>query len=180
MPRQGEAVAINTFGYSRLATRFVIHPDYKSGELSAYDVAIVELDIDADVTPAPLVGSQDVRRGDKLIAFGFGVDEFGNSIIDRVRNGEAPLKATYLDSVSVSDDFVRTVSDGGGDTCSGDSGGPVLFEPDGSDEFGLVAVTSFGPNICVTDSGLPSANTNLQSASVREFIQQYAPNVRFN
>ena len=180
MPQRGGEVGIVTQGYSRKTRRFSIHPEYRTGGLSAYDVAVVELDLDANVAPAPLVGSQEVQPGDKLIAYGYGLDETGNSITERVEQGSAPLKATYLDSVAVDDQFVKTVSDGGGDTCSGDSGGPVLFEPDGTDEFGLVAVTSFGPNICVANSGLPSGNTNLQSASVREFIQTRAPNVRFN
>jgi hypothetical protein len=180
MPQRGGEVEIVTQGYSRKTRRHSIHPNYRSGELSPYDVAVVELDLDANVTPAPLVGSQDVRRGDKLIAYGYGLDEVGNTIVERVEMGEAGLKATYLDSVAVDDEFIATVSDGGGDTCTGDSGGPVLFEPAGTDEFGLVAVTSFGPNICVVDSGLPRGNTNLQSTSVREFIQKHAPNVRFN
>jgi hypothetical protein len=126
------------------------------------------------------VASQDVDRGDKLVSYGYGLDEFGEAGPTRVQKGESPLKATYLDSFSVDNEFIRTISDGGGDTCSGDSGGPILLEPDNSDEFGVVAVVSFGPNICAVDSGLPSANTSLQSASAREFIVKHAPMTRFN
>jgi hypothetical protein len=180
MPRRGGEVRVAVQGFSRTSKRFAIHPSYRQGGLSPYDVAIVQLDVDANVTPAPLVGSQEVERGDTLIAYGYGLDELGNALPERIEQRESPLKATYLEANAVNEDFIQTVSDGGGDTCQGDSGGPVLLEPDGSDEFGLVAVTSFGPNICAVDSGLPSGNTNLQSESVREFIVKNAPNVRFN
>lgn len=180
MPSRGQAVNVITQGYSQSTTRFYVHPEYQSGALSPYDVAIVELAQAAPVTPAPLVASQEVQSGDKLIAYGYGLDEFGSAAPARVEKGESPLKATYLDAFSVDSQYVKTISDGGGDTCGGDSGGPILFEPDNSDEFGVVAVVSFGPNICVADSGLPSANANLQSATVRDFILRYAPSVGLN
>jgi len=160
--------------------RFAIHPQYKTGELSPYDVAIVELAQDAPVAPVSLVASEDVDDGDKLVAYGYGLDELGAAAPGRVEKGQSPLKATYLNTFSVDEQYIKTISDGGGDTCGGDSGGPLLFEPEGSDEFGLVAVVSFGPNICVADSGLPSANANLQSSAVRDFITKHAPAAQFN
>jgi len=180
MPKRGEVVNVTTQGYSGSSRLFSIHPQYVSGTLSPFDVAIVELNEAVPVIPAPLVASDDVQSGDKLIAFGYGLDEQGNVGPERVQKGDLPLKATYLDASSVDSQFVRTISDGGGDTCAGDSGGPILLEPDNSDEFGLVAVVSFGPNICAANSGLPSANTNLQSDSVREFILEKAPDTRLN
>ncbi len=180
MPNRGQEINVVSEGFTRTTKKFSIHPNYKTGGLSPYDVAIVEIDQDAPVMPVPVVASEDVKRGDKLIAYGYGLDEFGEAAPGRVEKGESSLKATYLNTFSVDDEYVRTISDGGGDTCGGDSGGPVLLEPDNSDEFGIVAVVSFGPNICVVDSGLPSANANLQSDSVREFILKHAPTVRLN
>lgn len=180
MPNRGQDVSVVSEGFTQATKKFWIHPSYQVGELSAYDVAILELDQDAPVVPVPLVASEDVKRGDKLISYGYGLDEFGEAAPGRVEKGESPLKATYLNTFSVDEEYVRTISDGGGDTCGGDSGGPLLLEPDNSDEFGLVAVVSFGPNICVVDSGLPSANANLQSDSVREFILKHAPAARLN
>jgi hypothetical protein len=180
MPERNQQVNVVTKGLSLASSRFTIHPSYRPGELSAYDVAVVELGQDVSVIPAPIVASHDVEEGDKLISYGYGLDEFGAAGPARVEKGESPLKATYLNAFTVDEEFVKTISDGGGDTCAGDSGGPIIFEPDNSDEFGLVAVVSFGPNICVADSGLPSANTSLQSASVREFIAKHAPTARFN
>ena len=180
MPEKNQQINVVTKGNSLVSKRFTIHPSYRPGELSAYDVAIVELDRDISVVPAPIVASDDVAAGDKLISYGYGLDEFGAAAPARVEKEESPLKATDLDAFSVDDEFIKSISDGGGDTCAGDSGGPIVFEPDNSDEFGLVAVVSFGPNICVADSGLPSANTSLQSASVREFIAKHAPTARFN
>jgi secreted trypsin-like serine protease len=180
MPNRGQEINVVTEGHSQATRKFAVHPQYKAGELSPYDVAIVELGQDASVIPAPLVASDDVEDGDKLVAFGYGLDEFGDVAPTRIEKGEKPLKATYLDAFTVDEQYIKTLSDGGGDTCAGDSGGPVLFEPENSDEFGLVAVVSFGPSVCTADSGLPSANANLQSTAVRDFITKYAPAARFN
>lgn len=180
IPDGGGSVTVETAEGPFSSTQITIHPRYRPNELSPYDVAIVELEQDINVVPAPLVASDSVERGDKLIAYGYGLDENGEVAPGRVARDRSPLKATYLDVSAVDDEYIRTISDGGGDTCSGDSGGPIVFEPDNSDEFGLVAVVSFGPSICVVDSGLPSANANLQSESVREFILTQAPAVRFN
>ena len=120
-----------------------------------------------------------VERGEKVVAFGYGLDENGDDVVERVELGGLPLKATYLDVEGVSPEFIRTISDGGGDTCQGDSGGPILMQGI-DDEYGLIAVVSFGPNTCEPNVGFPSANTNLQSASVHDFIVSIAGNVNLN
>lgn len=178
IPESGSRMLVATQGFSEETTVAQVHPAY-SGGLSPFDVAVVTIATDAPVEPVPLLVSSYIERGEKVVAFGYGRDENGEDVVERVERGGLPLKATYLDVESVSPEFVRTISDGGGDTCQGDSGGPILM-PGIDDEYGLVAVVSFGPNTCEPDVGFPSNNTNLQSASVHDFIVAIAGNVNLN
>lgn len=179
IPTSGGELTVATKGFSEKTRKAVRHPGYSSGGLSPNDVAVITLSNDAPVTPVPLMQSKSVEAGDWLVAYGYGLDENGDDVVKRVERGGLPLKATYLDVFDVNTNSVRTISDGGGDTCQGDSGGPLVMK--GTDgEFGVVAVVSFGPNTCVPDNGLPSDNTNLQTSTVSEFIQQNAPGVGSN
>lgn len=178
IPEAGSRMLVATQGFSEETTNVQVHPGY-SGGLSAFDVAVVTIATDAPVEPVPLLISSYVERGEKVVAFGYGLDENGDDVVERVELGGLPLKATYLDVEGVSPEFIRTISDGGGDTCQGDSGGPILMQGI-DDEYGLIAVVSFGPNTCEPNVGFPSANTNLQSASVHDFIVSIAGNVNLN
>lgn len=179
VPQLGEELLIATKGFSAKSRTAVRHPGYVPGTLSANDVAIITIGTDAPVTPVPLLHSESVEDGDLVVAYGYGVDENGRNVVTRVESGGLPLKATYLDVFAVNPESVRTISDGGGDSCGGDSGGPILKRGP-NDEYGLVAVVSYGPNTCVPDNGLPSDNTNLQTSTVADFILKYAPNARVN
>lgn len=177
VPQLGEELIVATKGFGIKTRDAVIHPSYVPGTLSANDVAIITISTDAPVSPVPLLQSEAVEDGDLVVAYGYGLDENGLNVLTRVESGGLPLKATYLDVFAVNPESVRTISDGGGDTCGGDSGGPILKQGL-NDEYGLVAVVSFGPNTCIPDNGLPSDNTNLQTTSIVEFILQHVPNAR--
>lgn len=179
LPARGEEIAVVTKNFSTRTRVAVQHPGYVPRGLSPYDVAVITLDTDAPVDPVPLMQSKQVEEGESVVAYGYGLDENGDDVVKRVQEGGLPLKATYLDVFSVNALAVRTISDGGGDTCRGDSGGPVLMQGEDG-QFGLVAVVSFGPDSCVADNGLPSNNTNLQTTVVADFIQQNAPGVQTN
>lgn len=152
-----------------------IHPLYDpSSPSSPYDVAVIALSGAQQVSPLPLEESVPVAAGEEVVTYGFGIDQDDRSWYDRVRSGEAPLKATYLDVTSVSDASVSTISNGSGDTCAGDSGGPLLrAAQDGS--WGIVALTRSGPASCVPYQPTESQNTNVQFSSVRNFILAEAP-----
>lgn len=179
IPGDGSELAVATKGFSEKSRRAVRHPGYKPGGLSPNDVAVITIATDAPVTPVPLFQSESVEAGDWVVAYGYGLDENGNDVVRRVERGGLPLKATYLDVFDVTNESVRTISDGGGDTCRGDSGGPLVMRAEDG-EFGVVAVVSFGPNTCVPDNGLPSDNTNLQTSTVSDFILQNVPGVEIN
>lgn len=179
VPNAGSELVVATRGFSARAVRTRIHPRFVPNSLSPYDVAVVTIGQDAPVNPAPVLLSRDVVNGEQAVAYGYGLDENGDDLADRVEQGGYSLKATFLEVQDVNDQFIRTISNGEGDTCRGDSGGPILVENNDGD-YGLVAVVSFGPNICEPDIGYPSGNTNLQSGVVRDFIAAVVPGASFN
>lgn len=157
--------------------RIQVHPQYNPAATSSeYDVAVLTIASNAPVSPVPLEESVPVAVGDQVVTYGFGLDQDGNSAYQRYLDGEAPLKATYLDVASVSDFSINTISDGSGDTCAGDSGGPALRT--GSDgSYGIVALTRYGPLACEPYQPYQSENTNVQASSILNFIKGAAPGV---
>jgi len=179
LPARGARIIVATKGFSSETTTARAHPGYSSFGISPFDVAVITLNEDAPISPAPIQVSIDVKAGDKVVAYGYGLDEEGDDIVERVESGGKPLKATFLDVRGVSDESVQTISDGSGDTCTGDSGGPVV-RLGANGEYGIVAVVRSGPNTCVPDIGIPGDNTNLQTRSVLDFILGIVPGARLN
>lgn len=179
LPPRGGRILVATKGFSAETRTARAHPGYSSGGISPFDVAVITLNEDAPVSPAPIEVSVDVSKGDRVVAYGYGLDEKGDDVVERVKSGGAPLKATFLDVNGVSDESVQTISDGSGDTCSGDSGGPVVRQGSNG-EYGLVAVVRSGPNTCVPNIGVAGDNTNLQTRSVLDFILGIVPGARLN
>ena len=154
-------------------------PSYNPNVISDQnDVAIVTISQDAPVTPVSINTSRKSQAGDSVVTYGFGLDEDDQTLIDRIENGQASVKATTLDVTSVSDFAVKTISDGTGDTCQGDSGGSLLHTGNNGLP-GAVAIVRAGPLPCQPEGG-PSDNTNLQASSVLNFIKSAAPGVTFN
>ncbi len=122
------------------ATRDVIaarmHPGYDPAT-GALDVALLELAAPAEVAPLPLAeGIPGGLAGGQVRVVGFGLDEQGATGVRRqgtarVSALEGPL-LRYAPEPSM--------------TCSGDSGGPVLFLQDGVAR--IVAVTRSGDEAC--------------------------------
>lgn len=178
IPDAGEVV-IGARGYRGNVIKAVTHPLYNGSVNSPFDVAVVTVRQPTDAPPVPLLLSQSVKDGDSVVVYGYGVDQEGLDIVSRVEQGGLPLKATTLDIVGVEPGTVTSQSDGTGDSCQGDSGGALLLNNEGG-EPGVVALVRAGPPGCVSDSGLPSENTNTQSSGVTQFIRQQASGVRLN
>ncbi len=161
------------------SSRVQVHPSFNPYVPSdENDVAIVTINQNAPVSPVPINASRGVGVGDRVVTYGFGLDQNDETFIDRIENGEAPLKATSLDVIGVSSFAVESISDGSGDTCQGDSGGALLMN--GADgQPGIVAIVRAGPAACQAEGGA-SDNTNLQAASVLNFVRSAAPGARFN
>lgn len=165
--------------FSYDSTRVQVHPSFNPYSPSDQnDVAVVTIGYNAPVTPVPINTSRRVSVGDTVVTYGFGLDQNDETFVDRYERGEAPLKATTLEVDGVSDFSVDSISDGSGDTCQGDSGGSLLF--DGANgQPGIVAIVRAGPAACQPE-GAPSDNTNLQAASVLNFVKSVAPKATFN
>ena len=165
--------------YSYSATKVQVHPSFNPSVPSDQnDIAVVTIGADAPVDPVPLNTSADLKDGDSVVTYGFGLDQNDDTYIGRIEAGEAPAKATSLDVISVSDFAIKSISDGSGDTCQGDSGGSLLFTGNNGQP-GVIAIVRAGPLPCQPEGG-PSDNTNIQAASVLNFIKSAAPGARFN
>jgi secreted trypsin-like serine protease len=176
---RSQRVVVGARGFASDASRVSIHPRYDGNISSPFDVAVVTLQSAAQLTPVPLKLSQNVREGDSVVVYGYGVDQSGEDIVQRVESGGVPLKATPLNIVGVSAGTVQSQSDGTGDTCQGDSGGPLLLTG-ANGQPGIVALVRAGPPGCVSDSGFPSENTNVQSKAVTDFLLSIAPTAQVN
>jgi len=156
-----------------------IHPAFNpSSPSDQNDVAVVTINSSAPVSPVPLRLSSPTRAGESVVTYGYGLDQDDETYIDRVENGEAGLKSTPLDVIEVSDFAVQSISDGTGDTCRGDSGGSLLANGNNGQP-GIVALVRAGPLPCQAEGGA-SDNTNVQAASVLNFIRSAAPGVATN
>jgi secreted trypsin-like serine protease len=173
----GVSILTQYFSYS--AVKIQVHPSFNPNVPSDQnDVAIVTVGADAPVTPVPLRLSSDTQAGDTVVTYGYGLDQNDDTYGQRVESGEAALKATSLDVIGVSDFAVKSISDGSGDTCQGDSGGSLLIDGNNGQP-GIVAIVRAGPLPCQSEGG-PSDNTNIQASSVLNFITSAAPGVAVN
>lgn len=173
----GVSIISQYFSFS--ATRVQVHPSFDPSVPSDQnDVAVVTVSSDAPVDPVPLMLSSDVQAGQSVVTYGYGLDQNDDTYTQRVESGEAALKATSLDVIGVSDFSVKSISDGSGDTCQGDSGGSLLMTGNNGQP-GIVALVRAGPLPCQAEGG-PSDNTNVQASSVRDFITSAAPGVAVN
>lgn len=178
-PSGAAGVTIQSQYFSFTAAKVQKHPSFNPSAVSdPNDVAIVTIGQEVAVDPVPINLSSNVSKGDSVVTYGFGLDESDETFIGRVDNGEAALKATTLDIIGVSDRSIESISDGSGDTCQGDSGGSLLLTGNNSQP-GVVAIVRAGPLPCQPEGG-PSDNTNLQAASVLNFVKKAAPGVTFN
>jgi hypothetical protein len=174
-----ERVVVGTTGYAEDAARVVIHPSYNGDVSSPFDVAVVTIPAPINVSPVGIKLSQDISKGDEVVIYGFGLDQNGQDVVTRVREGGIALKATNLRVVGVDEGTVLSQSDGSGDTCQGDSGGALLLTGTNGQP-GVVALVRAGPPGCVLDPGRPSQNTNVQSSGVLNFVLAQAPGAGTN
>ena len=187
-----KGIVISVPGHVRTASQYFIHPGYRSiryesGYGSVFDLAVVKFADPIPVGPAPILVSKGAPApGEEVVAYGVGADEQGDAFLDRLQSGDVPLKATSLTFVGVNSGLLyETISDGSGNTCKGDSGGPILARS-AAGTWGIVAVTSFSPLVsnerpCIPLSGGTLAvQSPVQSAEAMNFILAYAPDVALN
>ena len=150
----------NCFRQTRSITNIQIHP-CNCGKVGGcgqgtyhfqYDVAVITLNsplnFSAAVQPACLPSDDDlISNGTMTLVSGFGMIWPGGPLSERLRLAHLPIisKEECEDrygSCLISDEMICAgYPEGGTDTCSGDSGGPVVVM-DGNDRAVLVGVVS--------------------------------------
>jgi trypsin len=179
-------------GHTRTASQYFIHPGYRPVRYGSivgaiFDLAVIKFADPIPVGPAPLLVSKGAPApGEEVVAYGVGVDEDGEGFLGRIQSGNVPLKATYLSFARVNSGLLyETTSTGDGNTCKGDSGGPILAKNENG-EWGVIAVTSFSPLVsnerpCIpTEGGTLAVQSPIQSNEAMNFILSVAPDAAVN
>ncbi|MGW2698663.1 S1 family peptidase [Streptomyces sp. NPDC001340] len=134
-------------GTERRVTNIWVHPDWGSGPRMSSDVAVLTLADDMPYQPLPYVGSSDTgvyRPGTKARVLGWGRTGEKEPVANVLMTAEVPVVSdsdcakAYDESFLASDMVCAGYDEGGTDTCSGDSGGPLIL--DGR----LAGMTSWG------------------------------------
>lgn len=170
-------VVFTQTGRSIEAVQAQIHPNYSFNTIDPFDVAMVRVPSSSGIGPVPLLVSVDTRVGESITVFGYGQDENSAGLFERLKKGEAPLKAgRMIISDMGSGLFAATFDDTQTAICQGDSGGPVTQTRDGVTS--LVGVTSFTVNGC--QDGSLSGFVDIQRQSIIDFIVGFAPDAALN
>ena len=180
------SIKVSSLGYIRHARAAYIHPQYNGRVRGGSDLAIVLVSEPIQAAPVSLlVSAGPPGVGEDLVAYGYGVDENGRGTPERVANGEAPLKATFIAFAGSREGgrFYETASTEEGTTCKGDSGGPILAK-NANGEYGIIAVTSFATNLspdCVPIAkGSLAVVSPIQNTSAINFILAHVPDAAHN
>lgn len=158
-----------TEGSEYESTEFYAHPNYgltKDTEINDVAVILLNEDIDTDIFP-PIKDISLTARELGIIA-GYGYDEYFNA-------GELIAAPILIESFTNKAISIRYSNNNDfGNTCSGDSGGPLLIKRD--NEWRLVGVTSNGVN---TNCGAGDLSNfaNLLDTDNISFFETYISNL---
>lgn len=142
----------------RKTTQYVVHPNYDDA-LIMNDIAIVILDEAVTFTeairPICLPPADGLSLDDKAVtASGWGATSYGGYEADILQE----VALTVQSNSDCEDDWQKKFNDDyffifdsqlcamkpGKDTCSGDSGGPLIYKGEDDESWVLVGITSFG------------------------------------
>lgn len=159
----------------------IIHEGWTGASEDGYDIALLQLRGESVNQPVPIAVRPNVLNGvQRVSALGWGLAEDGESAQDLQHTGKLTvLQNNYCNDEEdgwggiIQETMVCAFGLGdGGDTCPGDSGGPLLLLfDDGETENGspdldtLVGITSFGEDIDCGTSNLPGVYTRVSSFS---------------
>jgi secreted trypsin-like serine protease len=151
------------------ASSWNIHPTFARANFLD-DVGIVHSPVSIPVPNLPILTSNAPKIGDKVSIFGYGATSGGASVDGKLRVGSMTIGG--VDNNRIYAYFDASSSN----TCSGDSGGPMLLQVDGQQA--IVGTTSYGSSTNCSVGEL-SAFANLQSPATQNFIRSVAPDARF-
>lgn len=153
------------------ASSFAAHPDYSYTDNHLInDVGIVYLPVPIAIATLPILVSVTPKVGDLTSIFGYGVTTGNGYDSGVLRSGSSLVSG-------VTDQKIISVYDGSrSNTCSGDSGGPMVLPVGGLQ--GIIGVTSSGTTENC-DVGDWSSYSKLQNSSILNFLRSAAPDARF-
>jgi V8-like Glu-specific endopeptidase len=180
-PKEAEKAGLSFVGYSVFigglegeeipAKKGTYHPQFSGSITDANDIGILTLDRTPNpkVSPLPLIASQEIEKGDKLVGYGYGQNED-----ETVGN----LKALDFKVSAIQGKRILVEGDGKESLCPGDSGAPALAKSDSGD-LGIVAVESFGDATgCESSAAQFWGLSSVQVQSNLDFITETVPEVK--
>lgn len=139
----GVGFLVNINGNLFPATAAIPHPKYDGAVPSQYDAGILRLAAPQVIEPAALLLSRSPEIGDKVTAYGYGVDEDGESAVEK---GDESLRAGRMRISGVQGGTLvaefKEADESNTSICFGDSGGPAVLEKDGA--VGIVGINNAG------------------------------------
>ncbi|CAG0909880.1 unnamed protein product, partial [Cyprideis torosa] len=132
----------------------IIHPQYRSASQFDYDVALLELTHASQIEPVSIL-ADDAVSGEYALVAGWGVSKTdatsGEPVAGSFSNFLQQAELQIVDNQACQQTLSYRLSDsmlcagyppGGRDSCSGDSGGPLIVQRDGVPH--QVGLVSFG------------------------------------
>ena len=153
----------------------VLHPDYVplgsdgfTQSLPEFDLALLELENAVDVDPIWFnerrLRNKDI--GKEVTSVGFGITSSAGA-------GSGEKRSAVLTVDGIDDMFVlssTSTNDGGGQICSGDSGGPQYYKDPETGEWIQWSVHSWGDQNCLVESG--STRTDVAADFILDFVEK--------
>ena len=153
---------------------YVVHPNYKHGADGHYhnDIALVKLkspieDFGHRLFPVCL-GGPTTNPGDTVIAIGYGYNDdpfFGGKLMDKLQELELKILTTrncrFYWPFSFKADIQLCAGGRGQNSCTYDSGGPLIANSDGRDH--QIGIVSHGGDDCGRATRSPTAFTKVSA-----------------
>lgn len=149
---------------------YSIHPGFALSESAAFnDVAVVHLSRSVNLPILPILSSRSAEEGEVGAIFGYGTDEAGNLDLSDLQSGQMRVS-------SVTANHIGAEFEGeGSNTCTGDSGGPLILTVNG--EPAIAGVTSSGSRLDCLE-GDKSLFANLDSQTILDFLVDQVPDLQ--
>ncbi|MDM8525452.1 serine protease [Desulfococcaceae bacterium HSG8] len=171
----------NDTGQRISVKKIILHPSH-SLVTSDSDIALLELEEDVLYQPIPLVAKDTVLEGKEALVIGWGVtdDCWFCEASETLQQASVPIVSDQACRESYSNEEITDnmlcagYSEGGTDTCSGDSGGPLIVQE--GDTWRLAGITSWGDGC--GEPGYYGVYTRV--SQFIDFIYEYVPNLRIS